>query len=175
MSVCFWKYYQWTIVVCMESAMNMFYFLIKCDSSILNMCCATFLLGRGGLHLFKTSHYRSYEPQLNYQEDVRTTNYVVLSLVSVATEVNGCWQWCENAAISRRGAHLQRIICQSTWNVLKLLTALVLVVTSVIGCISRAVSVMVAYVFSGAACLIFDFLQKAGPMDGRFLAQNLEV
>lgn len=58
---------------------------------------------------------------------------------------------------------------------LKLLTALVLVVTSVIGCISRAVSVMVAYVFSGAACLNFDFLQKAGPTDGRFLAQNLEV
>lgn len=25
--------------------MNMFYFLIKCDSSVLNMCCPTFLLG----------------------------------------------------------------------------------------------------------------------------------
>lgn len=82
--------------------------------------------------------------------------------------------WCENAATSRRGAHLQRIICQSSWNVLKLLSALVLVVTSAIGRTTRAVLIMVAYVFSGAACLRFDFLQNAGPMDGRFLAQNLE-
>lgn len=57
--------------------------------------------------------------------------------------------------------------------VLKLLTALVVLVTSVIGCITRAVPVMVGCVFSGAACLNVDFLHKAGPTDGRFLTQIL--
>lgn len=56
--------------------------------------------------------------------------------------------------------------------VLKLLTAPLLVVTSVIGrflecCFNHG------WVFSGTACMNFDFLQVSGPTDRRFLAQNL--
>lgn len=153
----------------MESAMNMFYFLIKCDSSILNMFCPTFLLGGGGLHLFMVGFM---SPNKTIRR-ILATNYKlcgILSLVSVAGEVNGCWKWCENASARCRGAHLQRIICQST--------CVETADCSCAGgdlshrCITRALSIMVGYALSGAACLNFDLLQKK--TDGRFLAQKLE-
>lgn len=68
-----------------------------------------------------------------------------------------------------KDAHLQRIICQST----RVETADCSSAGRVIGrflefCLNHR------WVFSGTACMNFDFLQVAGPTDRGLLAQNLE-